>query len=190
MTALTLHDGPTRANESPSRRGAATTEPDPGIEEYATAGRVVVGVDDGRPSREALRWALRAAARHGWVVDVVTVWPDREAVFIHEVPGHPNHHRHRAVESQRRALADVVDPRSPEAHVRTFVENARPADALVAHSRGASLLVVGAPGPPARPPPRPGWGGGARPRGGGGTTTRGDSDPTELVGGEAEGPGG
>ena len=48
MTALTLHDGPTRANESPSRRGAATTEPDPGIEEYATAGRVVVGVDDRR----------------------------------------------------------------------------------------------------------------------------------------------
>lgn len=120
---------------------AAPARPQDGA---AGAERVVVGVDDGPSSVAALRWALGVASRLGWVVDVVTAWPDREAVFVHEVPGHPSDHRHRAVTWQRRALAAVADDGSPVAPLRTFVENARPADALVAHGSGASLVVVGA----------------------------------------------
>lgn len=128
---------PTSAAATPTAAGAAVA-----------GGRIVVGVDDGQPSRDALRWALRAARRLGWVVDVVTVWPDREAAFVHEVPGHSSDHRHRAVEAQRSALADSVGAPGPQPRVRTFVENARPVDALVAHGRGAALLVVGAPRQP------------------------------------------
>ncbi len=124
-----------------ARRAAA---PSPPQDDAAAAGRVVVGVDDGQSSVAALRWALGVASRHGWIVDVVTAWPDREAVFVREVPGHPSDPRHRAVMSQRRALATVVEDDSPVPPLRTFVENARPAHALAAHSNGASLVVVGA----------------------------------------------
>jgi hypothetical protein len=124
-----------------ARSAAAPSPPQDGD---AAAGRVVVGVDDGPSSVAALRWALGVARRHGWMVDVVTAWPDREAVFVREVPGHHSDHRHRAVMSQRRALAAVVEDGSPVPTLRTFVENDRPAHALAAHSSGASLVVVGA----------------------------------------------
>jgi hypothetical protein len=67
----------------------------------------------------------------------VTAWPDRRAVFVREVPGHHSEPRHRAVQAQRRALAAVLGSGEPGPHVRTFVENARPTDALAADALSA-----------------------------------------------------
>jgi nucleotide-binding universal stress UspA family protein len=113
-------------------------------EVLGAAGRVVVGVDGSATSVAALRWAVREAARLEWVVDVVTAWPDRAAVFVRQVPGHHSEHRHRAVAAQREALSTVIASERSVPAIRTFVENARPADALMEHSAGASMIVVGA----------------------------------------------
>lgn len=107
-------------------------------------GRVVVGVSGSEASTAALAVALEIARTRGWTVDVVTAWPDLGAPLVHEAPGHYNDARGRAVEGLNRALARCgVELDGPLA--RVWVENADPVQALVARSRGAQLLVVGAP---------------------------------------------
>ena len=68
--------------------------------------------------------------------------PDVGEALIHEVPGHYCAPRGRAVEALHRALAACdIDPDHCRAWIH--VDNDDPVRALVAHSRGAELLVLG-----------------------------------------------
>jgi hypothetical protein len=49
---------------------------------------VVVGVGESGSSSAALAWSLDLCRRRGWLLDVVTAWPDVAQVPVHEVPGH------------------------------------------------------------------------------------------------------
>jgi nucleotide-binding universal stress UspA family protein len=106
--------------------------------------RVVVGVADSPSSNAALAWAHDLCRERGWVLDVVTAWPDLGEAWVHEVPGHYCAPRGDAVAALQSALA-ACDVEIDGPTVRVHVENKDPIDALVAHSRGAALLVVGSP---------------------------------------------
>jgi hypothetical protein len=104
--------------------------------------RVVVGVGESPASRRALAWAYDLCARRGWVLDVVTAWPDLHEAPVHEVPGHYCVPRGRAMTALHAALEEcgvAADGRMVQVHL----ENADPVQALVEHSHGAVLLVVG-----------------------------------------------
>ena len=104
--------------------------------------RVVVGVGESPSSRAALAWAHDLCRRRGWVLDVVTAWPDLGETLVHEVPGHYCLPRGRAVAALQGALAACgVEIDGPI--VRVHVENKDPVQALLDHSLGAAFLVVG-----------------------------------------------
>lgn len=105
--------------------------------------RVVVGVGESPSSTAALAWAYDVCRRRGWVLDVVTAWPDLGEVLVHEAPGHYCVPRGRAVAALQTALA-ACDLELDGPTVRVQVENADPVQALVESSRGAMLLVLGA----------------------------------------------
>jgi nucleotide-binding universal stress UspA family protein len=106
---------------------------------------VVVGVGESRSSVAALAWAHRLCRRRGWLLDVVTAWPDVGQVPVHEVPGHYCEARGRAVAALQAALAECgVEIDGPV--VQVHVANGDPVQELVARSRGAQLLVLGASG--------------------------------------------
>jgi nucleotide-binding universal stress UspA family protein len=105
--------------------------------------RVVVGVNDSAASAAALAWAHDACRTYGWSLDVVTAWPGRGEIFVHEVPGHYCAPRARAVAALQEALESCgVELDGPT--VTVHIENADPMRALDHHSRGAHLLVLGA----------------------------------------------
>lgn len=105
--------------------------------------RVVVGVGESSSSTAALAWAHDLCRRRGWLLDVVTAWPDLGEARVHEVPGHYCDTRGRAVAALQAALA-ACDVEIDGPTVRVHVDNTDPVDALVRHSLGAELLVVGA----------------------------------------------
>ena len=106
------------------------------------APRVVVGVGESEAGAAALAWAHDLCRGRGWLLDVVTAWPDVGEVAVHEIPGHYCVPRGRAVAALQAALAacglEIGGPL-----VRVYVENAEPVQTLVDHSRGARLLVLG-----------------------------------------------
>ena len=106
------------------------------------SGRIVVGVSGSAASSAALAWAHERAKRRDWTLDVVAAWPDLGEPTIHEVPGHFNAARGRAVAGLNAALAACgVELDGPT--VRVWVENDDPVEALVARCEGADLLVLG-----------------------------------------------
>lgn len=122
--------------------GADPSAHSPG--EAAPPPRIVVGVDGSDASVAALGWALREAEHLEAVLDVVTAWPDPDAPFVHEVPGHHCLPRENAVGAQESALVlTSADPKRV-ADLVSVIENAPAADALVGRSSGAAMLVVGA----------------------------------------------
>lgn len=104
-----------------------------------------MGVGESPAAVAALAWAYDVCRRRGWILDVVTGWPDLGEVWVHEVPGHYCDPRGRAVAALQEALA-ASGVRSHEANVHVYVDNTDPVRALVAHSGGAEMLVVGASG--------------------------------------------
>ena len=106
------------------------------------SGLVVVGVHGSSSSRRALQHAVGVARARGWDVEVVTAWPDADDVLIHAVPGRYIVARGRAGEQQSEALASL-DPELGR-RAQAVLVNARPAQALLARSVDADLLVVGA----------------------------------------------
>ncbi|WP_228941646.1 AAA family ATPase [Nocardioides sp. Leaf374] len=106
---------------------------------------VVVGVGESAPGRAALRWAHDLCRDRGWVLDVVTAWPDLGEQLVREVPGHFCEARHRLVTAQAEALGEAgVDVDGPD--VQVHVVNGDPVDALVDRSAQAVMLVVGTSG--------------------------------------------
>ena len=106
---------------------------------------MVVGVGASPASAAALAWAHDLCRRRGWLLDVVTGWPDLGEVWVHEVPGHYCEPRGRAVAALQQALA-ACGAELDGATVRVYVENTDPVQALVDRSHGAELLVLGASG--------------------------------------------
>jgi nucleotide-binding universal stress UspA family protein len=104
-------------------------------------GRVVVGVHGTEASRRALQRAASVARERGWGIEVVTAWPEADEALIHDVPGHYNAARGRAMRWQADAV-EALDP-SLLPRLSTYLVNARPAEALLARSADADLLVVG-----------------------------------------------
>jgi len=104
---------------------------------------VVVGVGESPSGTAALAWARDLCEREQWHLEVVTGWPDSGQAHVHEAPGHFSLARYRAVDALNAALvAARIEIDAP--WVAIHVENSDPVEALVEHSRGARLLVVGA----------------------------------------------
>lgn len=104
--------------------------------------RVVVGVDDSGTGRAAMGFALRAARQRGVPLVAVRAWtPDRPADL--EAASAPAAQTelvaHRALE---RVLCRQRDE-FPDVPVHALVARADPARALVTHSEGAAMVVVG-----------------------------------------------
>jgi nucleotide-binding universal stress UspA family protein len=114
---------------------------------------IIVGVDGSEPSRRALGWAMREAARHDFPLTVLTVhrasvrpatevyWPmldlpDGARVDEASV-------RKAAQEMVNAAAAEMGQP-APDVTVN--VTDGNPAEELVRASRDADMLVVGSHG--------------------------------------------
>ncbi|WP_082563569.1 universal stress protein [Nocardioides sp. Root140] len=104
----------------------------------------LVAVDGSDASVQCLVWALHHAAVHQLTVEVVTIWPSRHSVFVHEVAGHFSAPRWKARDAQRevirKALAQV--PRGSIHAAR--LENGRVVDSIVHASARCELVVLGA----------------------------------------------
>ena len=103
---------------------------------------VVVGYDGSPESVSAVRWAARSAARLGRPLDVVHVWGLAGQL---DLPP-----RGEASEYVRQGAQEVADEgaalareAAPDLPVTAVLEDGAPAAALVAHSRDATLLVLG-----------------------------------------------
>src|SRR5215207_7293307 len=97
-------------------------EDHPGRHEQAD--RVLVAVDGSAASVRALVWALREASDRGVRVEILTTWPMRGPVFVHEVSGHFCEPRWAAREAQAAAAAEALAVvENPPAYELT-VENA------------------------------------------------------------------
>jgi nucleotide-binding universal stress UspA family protein len=111
-------------------------------------GRIVVGTDGSAASLTGVRWALEAARQTGAWLDVVLVWcPDIDFGWLGAEPLHgwraePAAEGHALVAA---AVNEACGRPHPEI-VRTFVIEGDPACCLLAHARGADVLVLGARG--------------------------------------------
>lgn len=107
--------------------------------------RIVVGVDGSVPSKEALAWAVRQAELTGAVVEAVTAW-DFPAYYGYAAPAIDVDWEGIATQVVTGAVAEV-SARSPgTVHIRPRVVRGNAAEALLAASAGADLLVVGSRG--------------------------------------------
>jgi nucleotide-binding universal stress UspA family protein len=114
---------------------------------------IIVGVDGSEPSRHALGWAMREAARHGFPLTVVTVHRGsvRPATEVYwPMPDLPDGARvdeagvrKAAQEMVSQAAADMAEP-VPD--VTVTVADGNPAEELVRAARDADMLVVGSHG--------------------------------------------
>ena len=108
---------------------------------------VVVGVDGSALSTAAIGYAFARAADRGIPLTVVHVCPSRAQGA--QVPPWRTDDPAAAVEREQAATAEEVAGWSeefPDVRVRRHVLRGDPAAALVDHSRGAELLVVGSRG--------------------------------------------
>lgn len=104
--------------------------------------RVVVGVDDTGPGRAAMRFALRAARQRGVPLVAVRAWtPDRPADLeaVSAPAAQTELVAHRALERVLRRQRGEF----PDVSVHALVARSDPARALVTHSEGAAMVVVG-----------------------------------------------
>jgi nucleotide-binding universal stress UspA family protein len=115
-------------------RGAAAADPAP---------RIVVGVDGSAAGAAALGHGLAAARRRGVPLVAVHAWTPDPLVDVEGLPAAPE----RTEAAARRLLDDVLrawTAGSPGVPVVGRVVRDDPGSALVAASRGAALLVLGA----------------------------------------------
>jgi nucleotide-binding universal stress UspA family protein len=106
--------------------------------------RIVVGIDGSELAQRALEWAVDEARRRGAVLEVVHAWtmprPDEFVPVVAEDAVRDAAERVLAV-----AIGDLVDDSHPPEVLPRLVEGP-PANALLAASKGADLLVVGSHG--------------------------------------------
>jgi nucleotide-binding universal stress UspA family protein len=110
----------------------------------AGAGRIVVGVDGSRPSRQALRWAAHLAATFGAGLDAVTAWDFPAGYGWASVPSDWD-----PAQDMRTVLDETVTEvfgDQPPAGLRRQVTEGGAAKVLLDASQGAIMLVVGSRG--------------------------------------------
>lgn len=91
-----------------------------------------------------MRWAARAAAELGLVLDVVAVWADLDTT--RPTLDHPDSPPAVARERLEHALADLVRTPNPPERVMAAPVHGSPGEVLVARARDARLLVLGTSG--------------------------------------------
>jgi nucleotide-binding universal stress UspA family protein len=108
-------------------------------------GKIVVGVDGSEHSMRALRWAADEAKLRGSTLRVVHSWTfPGVSVPLSAVDELPHIDVQAGAEQVlEEAIEAVADPSVP---TERCVRNELPAQALIAESEGAELLVVGARG--------------------------------------------
>jgi nucleotide-binding universal stress UspA family protein len=113
----------------------------------ASAGLVVVGIDDSEPGRDALRTAGKIARQQNWTLLVVhtfqmmyPVAPFAIAPVDVELAGRE------ASEAVTREIITEVLGAHPDIDVKTLVEQGPAGAVLVDASKNANLLVVGSRG--------------------------------------------
>lgn len=114
---------------------------------------IVVGVDGSEPSRRALSWAIREAARHHLPLTVITVHraSARPATEVYwPMPDLPDG-TSLDQEGMRKAVRELVNKAATEAgepvpDVTVTVTTGNPAEELIRASRDADMVVVGSHG--------------------------------------------
>jgi nucleotide-binding universal stress UspA family protein len=107
--------------------------------------RIVVGVDGSPSAKAALAWAIRQAKLTGAVVDAVIAW-HYPGMYGYPTPiADDADYEGLAAKVVKDSIAEVSGPAGP-VEIRSRVVEGNPAEALLAASAGAELLVVGSRG--------------------------------------------
>lgn len=106
---------------------------------------IAVGVDDSEASHKALAWAAEEAVRRGATLELVTTWGLDHSQLG---PNHSGPQEGDALEQdahamQRRAVESVIAAMDPKPEISYAVTHSSAADALVAASKVADMVVVG-----------------------------------------------
>jgi nucleotide-binding universal stress UspA family protein len=104
---------------------------------------VAVGVDESESSHRALAWAAEEALRRGASLHVVTAWSWDAVEGAPLATVDPATMLDLAVQTQTRAVAEIVDVMDPRPPVTRDVVQASAAEALAEASQDADLVVVG-----------------------------------------------
>lgn len=115
----------------------------PAEDDVSRGDLIVVGVDGSDRSVDALVWALRLAQEEDRPVLVVTAWPLRQRVFVHEIPGHFNEARWEAREAQARVIARARSLVADAPRIESTLVNAPVLGAIVALAAPHRLVVLG-----------------------------------------------
>lgn len=106
-------------------------------------GRIVVGVDGSEPSKKALRWARFVAKASGARLEAVAVWRiPPVAMGGWPTDFNPEGETRAALQT---AVSEALGP-DPDVPVQQVVLEGNAAQALIAASEGAYMLVVGSRG--------------------------------------------
>jgi nucleotide-binding universal stress UspA family protein len=104
---------------------------------------IAVGVDETDSSRRALRWAAREAVRRGSTLHVVTAWSWDAVEGAPLAAVDPESMMTLSEETQTEAIRRVLGELDERPTVTREVVQGTAADALVAASQRADLVVVG-----------------------------------------------
>jgi nucleotide-binding universal stress UspA family protein len=113
--------------------------------EHPTAtneGRIVVGVDGSRSSKDALRWAARQSELTGTPLLVVTTW-QLPVSYGWAAPFPSDYDPALDAKTMLEATIDAVLGSADEARLETAIVEGHPAHVLEELSKSASLVVVG-----------------------------------------------
>jgi nucleotide-binding universal stress UspA family protein len=104
---------------------------------------IAVGVDETASSRRALAWAAREAARRGCTLEVVTAWSWDAVEGAPLAALDPEAMLALAEETQTEAIDEVLGRLEERPTLTREIVQGTAADALVAASQHADLVVVG-----------------------------------------------
>jgi nucleotide-binding universal stress UspA family protein len=111
--------------------------------------RIVVGVDGSAGSATAVAWALKLATETGAKLEAVLVWEMFHGWVEGYWPSVEDWSSDAEKDAQARldaAIAVAVEGHPDHIEIRTTIVEGQPAEALLAHAKGADLLVVGSRG--------------------------------------------
>ncbi|WP_162260177.1 universal stress protein [Terrabacter sp. Root181] len=134
-------------SEAPS--AAARADGASGVDAARQMGRIVVGVDGSKQSRNALRWACADARAKGSVVVAVAVWHLYPLAPPERVGASPWWFTADPEEATRAFLGEVVDEVTddfPDVVVEQKVLSGHAAEQLIGLSAVADAVVLGATG--------------------------------------------
>lgn len=114
---------------------------------HTSKGRVVVGIDDSEPARDALRRAADIAKARGWRLTVIHTWHITYPTVPYAIvpPDFTSALRDAAEATMHQVVEDALGPH-PDVEVNQVLTEGPAAAVLVEASEDADLLVVGSRG--------------------------------------------